>query len=221
MAQVIVTGSIGVGKSTLIKTLIRNVAKTLKPLYFMEKFLELANIEQMLGQFYDILHMTNIADNELNTLQEYQKMIMTNVEQEAKTGNAFIEDTSCATNKMCILERSILDCGIFLKSMQSFNPSITLPIDIAAFTLPKFVKLVIFVETTVETAMRRITRRKRPGEEKVSKEYVQCLLDTYNTYAEQMYKTTYPDAEFLKVDTTNAVDLNTLIDKLNALQKHN
>lgn len=202
--KLIVTGSIGVGKTTFIKHLCEYIKKTSNPSYeppcFTETFLNHADTSVKLGTFYKKLG-DNVSSDECEWFEHFQNDIATNAGVEAALADEIGE-------KVCILERCALDCSIFQTAMSMYNTDIRFSFDVSKYKLPKNVRVVVMVTGDIKTTMENIRRRNRPGEEEITEKYLQCCIEAYDSKAETLYKEVFPEASFITINSQSMVDID-------------
>ena len=176
--MIVIDGVVGVGKSTLMKIL----AKELNLIQFEEPVVN----NPILPKFYE------------------------NRERYAFPSQIFFLNSrfkhlkEASKKEMCVLDRSIYGDAIFAKMLYEAGDMTKVEFDTYEELLENMVnhikvpKLMIYLEVSVEEAMRRIKKRGRDYEQKVELEYWKELNRHYKSYFDS-----YDLSPILKINVDN------------------
>lgn len=176
--MIVIDGVVGVGKSTLMKIL----AEELNLIQFEEPVVE----NPILPKFYE-----DRARYAFPSQIFFLNSRFKHLKEAGKTNN-------------CVLDRSIYGDAIFAKMLYEAGEMTKEEFDTYEELLENMVnhikipKLMIYLEVSVDEAMRRIQKRGRDFEQKVERDYWEKLNKNY-----QSYFNTYELSPILKINVDN------------------
>lgn len=176
--MIVIDGVVGVGKSTLMKILSKELN--------LKEFEEPVVDNPILPKFY-----YDKSRYAFSSQVFFLNARFTHLKQAGKIEN-------------CILDRSIYGDAIFAKMLYKSNDMTKYEFDIYEELLENMIehikvpKLMIYLEVSVEEAVRRIKKRGRDYEQEVELNYWEELNNEYKTYFDK-----YNLSEILKINVDN------------------